>query len=194
MNVEVRSEAVGKIDIRWDDPNLLLGNQKFNVVGVNVYRSFDAEHVGFTQLNTIPIGGNFYRDETENAVLLEEDVTATLRRGSEHPDNRWFVKVQNTPIVQQTNLTMSIGGAASIPLVAVSPAEVELKIDGQIVPALRIYGQTGEIEMISSPIFDPIKRRLVDAVLPGPNSVVTVTYRYNRNVLTNSRNQRIWYR
>ena len=62
-------------DIRWTSPTELSANTKFNIIGVNIYRSFDSEFGPFTRLNALPIGSTFYRDKLLARVQINEVAT-----------------------------------------------------------------------------------------------------------------------
>ena len=70
---------VGKIDIRWDNPKIIAQNSGLNILGVNVYRATDSGYGPYVKINDTPVGVLFYRDETKEELVIDEDATATLR-------------------------------------------------------------------------------------------------------------------
>src|ERR1700744_3899924 len=64
----------GVFDLSWTDPSQLAVNGNFQICGVNIYRSFDSEFGPYTRINQYPLGGTFWRDQTENALVLDEVV------------------------------------------------------------------------------------------------------------------------
>ncbi len=182
---------IGVVDVRWDNPQLLVGNQKFQILGVNVYRAFDSALSNYQLINPSPIGGLFFVDQTQNvtvtdtvSVMPAANTTYFERQGPTDPYNVWTIKTGHYPIV--------VPGSQAIP--TNNPADVTLTIDGQEVPVFRVLGETGEVELITGPIYDPSIQQLVNPVLPGPNSVTQLTYTYNSVLISVALNQRIFYK
>ena len=176
----------GTFDIRWSGPSELQANSRFNVVGVNVYRSFDSEFGPYFRMNTIPVGANFYRDKTEIVVSLQEDVSRSFTaRGSSDPDGRYVFRTQFKPIV----ISPSLGSSN------VTNLNVQVTVNG--VPAFveSIQPQTGEVELRRYATFDVASQKTMAPVLPGPaTDVVLATYKYVRNKVRTDLGQRIFYR
>lgn len=185
LNMFVTSPDVGMMDIRWDNPSQIVGNWSFDIQGVNIYRSFDSQFTGYTKINTNPVGSLFYRDSTKNQTVFDEDVSNNfLASGSDHPEGLWILRTNQYPIVKE--------GSQAIP--ANSPSDVVLKIDSTVVPVLTVLGLTGEIYLNQARIWDRINRCLTNPILPTDTSTVTVSYRYNTNLITNKLVQRIFYK
>jgi hypothetical protein len=186
-NVNVISPYIkNALDLRWDNPALLTDNSIFDVLGVNVYRTFDSEFGHFVKLNDNPIQATFYRDQVQLNLVVDEDVSSSFITRGNDPNSSWVFRVKNYPVMQHTGTTEMVVAARS--------GDVQVKIDGVTVPAFRVNGQDGFITLISSPVFNPTTQRLEPPVLPTPTSVVTCTYRYVINYLISEMSQRVFYR
>jgi hypothetical protein len=169
------------MDLYWDPPQWLIFNGVFRIMGVNIYRALDSEYGPYFRLNTAPLGSTFYRDETINQDVVNEDVSSQflVRR----PD-RCVFKVQNYPIVK----------AHTNNLLADHPLDVAVTIDGVPVQVARVWGETGEVELRTDILYDSSSNERTYPILPREDSVVTCSYAYNVNFITNTLNQRIFYR
>lgn len=189
LNVDVLygfDADLNAFDIRWDDPTQLKGNNDWEIVGVNIYRSNDSEFGPYFRINDTPLGATFYRDETLNEEVGDEDVTNRfLASGGEDDEaGRWIFRTTNYPIVKP--------GSEAVP--ADHPGDVIVKIDGQEVMPAAVFGDTGEVELRTDKVRDPATNSLVDPILPKPNSEVTCTYRYSLNLVPNELNRKVFYR
>jgi hypothetical protein len=63
-------------------------------------------------------------------------------------------------------------------IAANAPSDVIVTIDGVVVPVDRVFGVTGEIDLINTSVFDVVTEKSIPAILPKADgtSVVTVTY------------------
>ena len=177
----------GVFDLRWSSPSELQGNSAFSVIGVNVYRSFDSEYGPFFRLNVLPVGANFYRDKTEVAVSLQEDVSRsfTARGSPSDPDGRFVFRTQFKPIVVSPSL-----GAPDI-----TNLNVTVTVNGALAFVENIQAHDGEVELRRYPSFDAINQVAIPPVIPrSPADVVLATYRYIRNKVKSDLGQRIFYR
>lgn len=194
LNVNVQwafNSPFPAFDLRWDPPEALPTNGNFQVLGVNLYRSFNSEWGPYQRINTTPMGGGFYRDATLNAVVQEEVVTAAqwLARGADDQGGRYIFRTQNYPIISPTAPDFS-GTTAP----ARRPDEVRVTIDGVPVVPAAVYGQTGEVELSTLNLYDLSANTQSPPLLPKPDSVVRVTYQYNLLNITRAQFQRIFYR
>lgn len=173
------------VDIRWDDPSQLGGNSDWDILGVNIYRSTDSEYGPYEKLNEQPVGSTFWRDETRNEFVEKENVSDQfVARGEENEQGRWIFKTQNFPIVKEDSEAVH----------ANHPSDVNIWIDGEeVIPAV-VSGETGEIELSRSPIYNKQTNQKEDPILPNPDSTVLCTYRYNTNLLQRKHYQRVFYR
>src|SRR6185436_2784182 len=81
--------TAGVYDLTWDDPAALSLNSRFTICGINIYRSFDSEFGPFDRITEFPIGSSFWRDQTDNVLVLEEEVS----------DDQWLLRgVETTEI------------------------------------------------------------------------------------------------
>lgn len=181
--------VIGVADIRWDNPNLIPQNNGLTIIGVNVYRSEDSPEGPYVKLNSSPLGQAFYRDQTEEVLITQEDVTHTLIHTDE-PDGKWYVFAQNTPIV--------IPGSNG--KVSYDPQHVIIEIDdgdGQWleVPAYALHGDQGRVQLINGYTYNHTVEQIIPPRLPTPpNGKVRITYRYERHAVRSRLNQRIFYK
>jgi hypothetical protein len=171
------------VDLYWDDPALVPNNSSFDILGVNVYRSFDSEFGPYHRLNTNPIGATYYQDITSTASVNLEDVSSRFVSRNDEA-GQWIFKVQNYPIVK-------INDPKTI---ANSLEDVTIFIDGQEVKAARVYGETGEVVLQTSYRYDPATNEQMDPILPHADSVVLCSYEYNTNLLESDLYKRTFYR
>lgn len=179
----------GVFDLVWDNPAILALNSRYQLLGVNIYRSFDSEFGPFNRITELPICSTFWRDQTDNELIIEEDVSNQfiLRgecSGSGASAPRWVFKTLHSPIVQE----------GSQAVVASYPDDVWVKVDGVPVKPLRVDGFSGEVEINPFLYANVATQKLDPSLVPGPNSKVTCTYRRNRTLLKTDLGQRIFYR
>lgn len=173
------------VDVRWSDPTELSNNNGFDIQGVNVYRSTDSEFGPYEKLNDSPVQSTFYRDATQNELVQGEDVSDRfLSRGDDDNAGKYIFRVKNYPMVKPNSEATP----------ANHPSDVTVKIDGEEVIPLRVYGETGEVQLNTAPQANAATNKVEEATLPDPDSVVEVTYRYNLNLVRNELDQRIFYR
>ena len=192
QNVEVLSPFTpGVMDLRWDSPGLLAKNTGYTVVGVNLYRSDVSDRGPFFRLNEFPLGSTFYRDRTTNVLIGGETVfweSSWLFKGDGPNDGRWVFRTQ-FPIVKDVD-----AAPYGKPTYANAITDVKVTVDGVVVPVHDVFGQTGEITLINQSTFDLGTEKCDPAALPGPDSVVTVTYRTSRNHVQSGLGAKVWYR
>ena len=180
----------GVFDLRWGDPSTLALNSQFNIVGVNIYRSFDSEYGPFERITSLPVGSTFWRDQTDNVLVLDEDVSANfILRGTSHDaaelySPRYVFRTMRQPIVRPGSQAVTSN----------LPEDVVVTVDGVLARVLSVIGHSGEVELDASayPIVATQQREV--PVLPGPNSVVRCSYRYNRSLVRTDLAQRVFYR
>ena len=164
-------------------------NAQWNIIGVNVYRSDNGERGPYQRINKFPIGSMFFRDYTDNVLVEDELVewdSAWLDKGDAPNDRKWMFRTRHFPIVK----------AAGQAIHASSPADVTLKIDGQVVPVEDVFGPRGEVTLINQRVWDLARERWIEPALPTATGLVQITYRYNRNVVKTDldRNSKVFYR
>jgi hypothetical protein len=181
--------APGIYDLRWDDPSTLGLNSKYRLLGVNLYRSFDSEFGPFNRISEMLVCTTFWRDHTDNELLIDEDVSDRFildgecsASGASAP--RWVFKTLHSPIVKE----------ASQAVVTDSPDDVVVKIDGVLVRPLAVHGFSGEVEIDPFIYANVTNQKLDPALVPGKGSEVTCTYRRNRTLLRTDLGQRVFYR
>lgn len=161
------------LDIRWDDPSLLTANTMFTVVGVNVYRSDVSDLGPYHRLNPYPIGGTYYRDQTNIQPIVNEVVdwnTAWQSKGDAPNSRRWTFRTKNTCTKPQQYAPYSRATPAN------SPADVQVTVDGYVVEVDDVFGPTGEITLVNEQMIDPITLKYNNLHLPNANSTVLVSY------------------
>lgn len=152
-------------------------NTAWTIVGVNVYRSDTGERGPYFRLNNVPVGGQFFRDYTDN-ILIEDEVvqwdTQWISKGDSSNADRWIFCTQR-PISKRAGQAIH----------ANSPADVTVKIDGVRVPVEHVFGQTGQITLVNQPTYDLGTEKMIPPLLPAEDgsSTVTVTYNSNRNLV-----------
>lgn len=179
----------GVIDLWWKNPAELAVNSRFTILGVNVYRSFDSEFGPFERISEMPVGAQFWRDQTDNVLVLDETVDDArwVLRGAattEVRGKRFVFKTEHAPIVKS--------GSQNIP--ADYPGDVRVYIDGVQATVLRVDGVNGEIEIDPSMYPEVGTQTRPAPPLPGEGSLVQVSYHYNRSFLRTDLDQRIFYR
>lgn len=166
-------------------------NTNWNILGVNVYRSDTGERGPYFRVNNIPVMTNFFRDRTDVVETGSEVVdwnTGWIYRGSApNLPKTWTLKVRNTPVVQRT------GNAVA----ANSPFDVEVRINGSLVPVSEVMSLSGYVTLDTSSVWDPSTESWVNFSPPTPESVVEVRYYWQRgNNLQNTLDLRhkVFYR
>jgi hypothetical protein len=189
MSVFVLSPYInGILDIRWDNPALIPENSAFQIVGVNIYRSFDSEGGPYTKVNPTPLGAGLYRDST-TAVLITDEVVTNLQRGL-NPQKEWRFKTTFFPMVQP---------GTTVPKPALR-SDIVVKVNNgdnvlMEVPFLRFDPDTGEIVLISTGILDPATQKIIDPRLPANiPGAITVSYYVNSNKIRSDLNNRVFYK
>lgn len=179
----------GAYDLSWDDPSIQPLNGDFKILGVNLYRSHDSEYGPYERITDLPLGATFWRDQTDNELVVEEDVSSqfllrgfTSASGSDAP--RYVFQTLHYPIVQE--------GSQQVP--TNSPRDVRVYIDGVEARVIQVFGSTGEVEIDSFPYPDVLTQKMVQPLLPTENSRVTCTYRYTRKLLKTDLLTRVFYR
>lgn len=188
LNLLMLDGTRGVIDIRWDDPSYLTLNSRFQILGVNVYRSFDSEFGPYKRISELPVGATFWRDQTDNELVVEEDVSGNFilfgvaSTGMGGP--RYVFKTLHYPIVTEagrgypTNLVW----------------DVHVYVDGVEARLSAVNGATGEVELDANTYPEVGTQKEIRPVLPTNQSRVTCTYRYERDFLKTDLSQRIFYR
>ena len=187
--------SIGAWDIRWDNPKIIPQNNSLNILGCNVYRSTDNPYGPYVKCNSTPVTVLFYRDKTTEKQITE-DVTPTLRantndcNGTNDPSGLWMVNTSRKPlIVPSTNGKVTND---------ISDVRVEIDNgDGVFLdmPAYKINGYSGEITLVSWPVFNQELQQVIPPRLPYPPAGrVRVTYRYIDNQVLTVLSQRIYYK
>lgn len=190
LNLFLRSgyQPAGVFDLQWDDPSTLALNSKYRLLGVNLYRSFDSEFGPFTRISEQLVCSNFWRDQTDNELIVDEDVSQNFvldgEPGSGARAPRWVFKTLHRPIVKE--------GSQAVP--TNSPDDVQVWIDGIQVKPLAVDGFSGEVEIDPFIYADVTRQKYDPSLVPGPNSRVTCSYRRNRTLLRTDLGQRVFYR
>lgn len=161
--------AKGEIDVHWDNPSLLHGNEGWVIRGVNIYRSGSSDRGPYRRVNITPIGGTIYRDRIDTWAVNDEVITA----------DKWISKGDQGEDPYRFQVEYPIARQNSINDPADSPRDVVVMINGVIVPTSRVLGEFGEITLFYTgrPKSDAIT--LTQDSLPPPiddNTVVTVSY------------------
>jgi len=181
----------GQLDLHWDDPKIIPENALYNILGVNIYRADVSDLGPYVRINSFPVSAQFYRDQTDNILITKEIVrwdTSWVAKGDLANNRRWAFQTA-FPIVKQSSTA-----PFSTPTAANAPSDVELTIDGVVVPVSSVFGPTGEVTLINVPVTNPVTEREVAPIIPTATSVVTITYFTNRNHVRSGLDSKITYR
>lgn len=181
---------VGVFDIRWDDPRLIASNTQFTVVGVNVYRSETSDRGPYYRLNDFPVGGNFWRDFTQNVPIREivDWDTAWQHKGDKANARQWTFRTKN-PIVKKIS-----HAPYTKPTFANSIHDVTMYIDGVEVPVSEVFGPTGEVTLINQPAWNQATENFDLTAIPTVDSTVEIVYYVNRNFVSSGFGKELHYR
>lgn len=164
----------GGVGVRGADDR---SNSVWTIVGVNIYRSDTGERGPYFRLNDLPVGTMFFRDRTDNTPITEvvDWDSGWASRGDATNDRRWTIRTQRSPIVKPDGQAIH----------ANSSGDVTVTIDGVRATVASVFGPTGEITLVNTPMWDLSKEIYIQPVLPNADgtSEVVVTYRYNRNLV-----------
>jgi hypothetical protein len=178
----------GVFDLCWDDPAQQALNSNFYLLGVNVYRAFDSEFGPYERITDLPIGSTFWRDQTDNYLIMSEPVLGeqwlSLGGGGAYPQGRWVFRTLRAPIVAPDSQAV----------VTQNPLDVVVRMGDQLLPIRRVYGFTGEVELETNNWPDVALQRLTQAAKPSSEDLVQVSYRYNRSLVRRDLAQRVFYR
>lgn len=175
----------GVNDVRWTPPGELPGNRHFNVVGVNVYRSFNSEYGPYFRLNASPVGATFWRDASVIKLALNEDVSGSFIYRGDGPNGEYLFNTNNYPIV-----IYPVPGASNC-----VNLNVQVLVNGQLAYVDWIDPGSGTVRLRTKPTFDVSSQQTVPAVLPtGDDDVIQVTYRYVDDKVPTNLGQRTYYR
>lgn len=166
-----------------------VNNSAWTIVGVNIYRSDNGQRGPYVRVNRVPIGSLAYRDQVDNTLIEDEVVrwdSDWLSRGTDPNNADWIFRAKFTPMVKTDGQAIA----------ANSPSDVVVKIDGAPVPVQSVFGPTGDVTLINQRTWDLSRERWVSPILPTATSTVTVTYRYNANLIPTDldRTNQVFYR
>lgn len=182
---------VGVIDIRWDNPASYIENDGLEVLGVNVYRAFDAPQGNYEKINPdLPVSVLYYRDETNKVLVEQEDVMSTLVPGTS-PTKKWYFHTANKPIlVPESNGDQE-------PSIRNVIVEIDAG-DGkgyQVVPAWKVNGDEGLVYLNTNRYYDPFLNTYKNPILPDLlNGGIRVSYTYMSGLVATDMNRKIYYK
>jgi hypothetical protein len=194
-NVNITSPfLIGIVDVRWDDPSVYAENNRFNILGVNVYKSYDSSEGPFTKINTDPIGISFYRDQTQETTVTEDPTQGGRFIAGTTATRDWIAKSYNKPIViPGTNGQLADNWTHVMVQIKRTSADQFV-----VVPAFKVKGETGEIYLISSQVYNNTTNRLEEPVLPyldrGGEIRITYTYIPPSSYIQTDLHRRIYYK
>lgn len=184
---------IGVIDIRWDNPAKYMENNSLEVLGVNVYRAYDAPSAAYTQLNVDgPVSVAYWRDETSKIRVDREDVLATLNPGS-NPTGRWYFRTAFKNIIAPNKNDVDNS--------QVTIDDVLLEIDTgdgngyRAVPPFKVDWEEGIVYLNTQRIYDPQLNTYLPPILPGTlTGGIRFTYTYLSNLISTDINRKIYYK
>lgn len=212
INVFVTSPWIRQaLDIRFDNPSALSNNSNFNIVGVNIYRSYDSEYGPYFKINNDLVTTGRYRDQLVNTFVADEDVTDKFTSFGDNPKLEYVCQVNNYPIISSSTIYTDD--------YTDNPLDIVLKIGGYEVVPLKVHGYTGEVYLDKTKWYDLDNKVWIDPILPEETSLiihmgqntymnfnnfmgqtvtdrtrVTVSYHYRSNYVRNDIDRRIWYK
>ena len=166
-------------------------NTKWDIIGVNVYRSDTGDRGPYFRVNRVPVMTNFYRDRTDVVEIAEEIIpwdTGWIFRGSApNRPNTWRLSTRNNPVVKRTGNGV----------LADSSFDVEVYINGNRAPVASVLGSAGYITLDTDAVWDPSTESWAEFTPPTATSSVVVRYYWMRgNKLQNTLDNRhkVFYR
>ncbi len=178
----------GSFNLNWDDPAILTLNSRWQVLGVNVYRSFDSEYGPFHRLTDFLVGGLYWQDRTDIEVIVNEDVTDRFKifgvESSQNYASRFVFQVAQGPIVQ----TGTQGFYAD------RSSDVQVFVGTRQARVMSVDGFASEVEIDAQSYANVAKQNFDPAVAPTLGVPVTCTYRRMRSLLKTDLAQRVFYR
>lgn len=179
---------IGMSDIRWDNPSIIPQNSGLNILGCNVYRSVDSP-LNYVKINATPVTVLFYRDETKETQVTNENATPTIHHILV-PEEKWSVWAQRRPVVRPDSNGETTERVQDVLLEIDDGDGTFLEI-----PAYSLNGKTGEIVLIRYPVYNYEVSQVVPPRLPNPpNGRVRITYRYLEHSVLSVLSQRIYYK
>jgi len=154
----------GEIDIRWDSPSNLLGNEGWIIIGVNIYRSKGSDRGPFHRLNVLPINSTFYRDTFKHTTIHNEVVDEWISFGNQAEDPYRF----------KTKYPIARVGGLGEP--SFSGRDVLVLVNGNEIPARYVFGVTGEVSLSLGSSSDPIKLQKWEEYKFSKEDEITVSY------------------
>jgi len=192
-NVNITSPfLIGIIDIRWDNPAAYAENNKQQILGVNVYKSYNSPEGPYSKINTTPIGALYCRDQTKEIQITEDPLQGGRFIAGTTATGDWVAKTYNKPIIipgtngqianNWTHVRVEVKETSADPFVTV--------------PAYKVKGETGEIYLISSQVYNHTTNRLDDPLLPkiDQGGEVRITYTYIDNWIQTDLFRKIYYK
>jgi hypothetical protein len=193
-NVEATSPyLIGAIDVRWDTPTSYTENDNLIILGTKVYRSFDSPEGTYDLLTTTPTTVLFYRDETGEVSVIDEDPVAGGRLiAGTNATGDWIVRTYNRPLVAPGTNGEQADNRAHV-TIRIKPTSTDAF---QTVPAFKVIGDSGEIYLIKDKIFDSTNNVLLDPVLPDLNrgGEILVSYTHLNNQIQTDIYRKIYYK
>ena len=155
-------------------------NSRWNILGVNIYRSDSGERGPYFRVNVVPIGTQFYRDRTDVVEIPNEVIPWTggwIFKGDSPNNKGWRLKTRYTPIVKRPESDI---GMLSNAVHADSSFDVEVYIDGERAVVTAVFGMTGEIDISTEAVWNPGTESFDLPPIPTESSSVYVRYYYRR--------------
>jgi len=165
-----------------------MNNSRWNIVGVNIYRSDTGDRGPYFRVNRVPVQTLFYRDRTDVVEVPSEVIPwngGWIFRGDSPNNKGWRLKTRYRPIVKRPSDELN-----AVP--ANSPYDVEVYIDGEQAVVVQVFGPTGEIDLSTEMVWDPSTESFVDPPIPTETSVVTVRYNYQKTEKLENTLDRRW--
>lgn len=159
----------GEIDVRWENPAILHGNEGWIIRGVNIYRSGDSDRGPYRRVNMTPVGGTFYRDRIDSWLVHEEPVTS----------EKWIALNNQAEDPYRIRTDYPIARIGNPSEASFSGKDVIVTIDGEQVPVVRVMGDLREVILLYTgrPLVKPLEIKTVSyPPTINDNSDVRITY------------------
>ena len=172
-------------DIHWTDPAEVQPNAGYRILGVNIYRSFDAPYSRLEKLTPVPQGGSFYRNSLASRLVLNENVSSSyLTKANTSPNRSFIFETRFKPL----DIFVPLGKQDDLHLA------VYVTVNGVPARVSFIDGERGQVTLDPNLVIDTVANRTYPAVVPKIDSDTTmVSYRYIQDNFSTSLASRIYY-
>jgi len=171
------------IDLAFSDPRLDPQNAGFQILGVNVYRSYQDPNGPYEKVNATPVQVGYYRDE-HKISLIQEDVSDNFIFKGDSPNKEWIFKTQKSIVLNNVVYQQFSEGQ-----------DIIVNIDGQDIKPLKADGAKKMVWLNTYKTYDPISHISSPPILPSTTgSFVICKYYGVTNFVQTNLNRRLYYK